>query len=250
MKTPHSTTLSKALRLLRVLAEDGGRSNLSSLAKRAAIPLATAHRLAATLEAETFIERQAKGRFAIGEGVRALVPGSPPDHLRLIARLRQPLDRIALRFGAILHFGVLEEGMVTYLVKANGTADEVFTEEAMQLEAYCSAIGKILLAALPTDELDGYLAFSPFVALTSNTITNIDDLRCELELVRRTGVAYDRFEIHERLYCVAVPVRDQSGAIVGGMSASFVGDVPSTSNLRPLLQAMKRLASNGLRSRR
>jgi IclR family transcriptional regulator, acetate operon repressor len=245
MATPKSSTLSKGLRLLRALVVDGGRSNLTSLAQREGMPLATAHRLMATLEAEGFAERQAKGRFSIGESLRLLASSGDASHQRAIALLRQPMERIAEQHDVILHFGVFEQGMVTYLVKAGRADNNLFTAEGMQLEAYCSAIGKVLLASLPCDQLDDYLSDGPFVALTSNTVTDPVDIRLELENVKKAGVAFDRYEIHETLYCVAVPVCDPVGVIVGGLSASFIDQVPQPDRVTSLLRAMRRVSPKG-----
>ena len=77
------------------------------------------------------------------------------------------MEDLAKRTGLTVHLGVFEGDMVTYLVKAAGVTD-VLTQEGMQLEAYCSGIGKVLLAFLPLDEREQYLAGGPFVRLTAH----------------------------------------------------------------------------------
>ena len=52
--------------------------------------------------------------------------------------------------------------MVTYLIKEDAPGAALFTREGMQLEAYCSAVGKLLLSEIPTAELDAYLGDAPF----------------------------------------------------------------------------------------
>lgn len=233
--------------MLRVVLRDRGHSTLTEIALREGLPLATAHRLAATLEAEGFIERQTKGCYLPGKAMIEAQRQQFTPEQRLASRLRRPLERLAGRNGILLHFGVLDEGMVTYLVKENGGDEDLFTSERMQLEAYCSAIGKVLLAALPTEELDEYLEAGPFVPLTPNTITDPGAIRQELEVVRRAGYSFDRFEIREDLFCMAVPVTDFAGSTLGGISASFVGKPPSAVNLRNLRRSLQRLAARVMR---
>lgn len=242
MATGQSSTLAKGLQLLRAVVADRGRSTLPELAARAGMPLPTAHRLVLTLESEGFVERAGRGCYlpgaALGEGQ---VGGAEQ---RLALRLRQPLRRLAERHGVLGHFGVLEDGMVTYLVKEGGNGQALFTAEQMQLEAYCSGIGKVLLAALPPEQLEDYLGNEPFVALTSRTITAPDQLRRELAAVREQDVAFDRFEVREDLYCVAVPVRNAEGRVLGGLSASFLGEMPDAARIAALQRALRRLASS------
>lgn len=243
MATKQSSTLTKGLSLLQAIIADGGGSTLSELAKAEGIPLPTAHRLAITLEAADFIERQAKGCYLPGKALTGIVPALRRPEDRIAIRLRRSLKKLAARFEVFLHFGVLEEGMVTYLVKENGGKAELFTAEQMQLEAYCSAVGKVLLAALPRVELDEYLDNGPFVALTGSTLTDPDEIRRELVAVRKDGVAFDRFEIREDLFCMAVPVSDPSGHIVGGLSASFLDRVPDNARLSAMRRALQSLAA-------
>lgn len=236
-----SGTLTKGLQLLEALLGDGGRSGLSAIAQELGMPGATAHRLALTLEADRYIERAAKGIYVPGARLLALAGNfSPRD--RLAAELRHPLARLASRFGAYAHAGILEDNMVTYVVKERGGAADLFTVEQMQLEAYCSAIGKILLAALPNTDLDAYLDQGPFIALTPNTITDPAALKEALLCVRESWVAYDRHEVRSDLYCLAVPIWSENGAIRGAISLSFLGETPGRDAERIALRSLKSLA--------
>lgn len=220
-----SFTLAKGLGLLRIIIADNARSSLSEIARVAAVPLSTAHRLAVTLESEGFLTRVGKGCYQPGPALGELI-GSRARVDPLAARLRRPLARLARDANAFAHYGILEEGMVTYLVREPGGGRGLFTAETMQQEAYCSALGKVLLAALPGDEMEAYLAGGPFIGLTTSTITDPEHLRDEIAKVRVDGVGFDRHEIREDLYCIAVPVRAPGGRVNGAISLSFVGHVP------------------------
>ena len=76
---------------------------------------------------------------------------------------------------------------------------------------------------MPDDELDRYLADGGFIALTPNTITDPEQLRAEIEDVRRRGWAADNEEIALGLRCIAVPVRGRDGSILAAISISRVG---------------------------
>jgi DNA-binding IclR family transcriptional regulator len=119
-----------------------------------------------------------------------------------------------------VHLGVIEDDMVTYVVKEHGGGPLLFTRSGTQLDAYCSAIGKMLLATLPARELDRYLSSGPLIPLTSHTITEPDKLRRTLQRVRVEDLAIDAEEAADNLRCIAVPVRDRRGIIVSAVSAA------------------------------
>lgn len=247
LATGTATTLAKGLHLLSAILADEGRSSLSAIAAAIDMPLPTAHRLALTLEKEGFLHRVRKGCYHSGPAL-SLVHDKAAPEFQAAARLRRPLARLAQAHRAFVHFGVYEDSMVTYLVKEKGTERELFTIEHMQLEAYCSAVGKVLLAALSPAELDAYLANGPFVALTPHTLTDPAAIRHELDGVRDTGVAFDRFEIRNDLFCIAVPVRDADGAVLGGISISLLGDAPDTATVARLRTALRRIAAAAQRT--
>jgi DNA-binding IclR family transcriptional regulator len=136
---------------------------------------------------------------------------------------------------------------VTYLVKipanaARGAAS--FTQESGQLEAYCSGIGKVLLAHLPPGERRLYLAGSPFVALTPRTITDPRALEDALQTVRDEGFARDDGEIAEDLYCLAVPVRNRQGQVFAAISLSFPRDAHSPDRDAEYLAGLRACAAD------
>ncbi|MDE8652435.1 IclR family transcriptional regulator [Novosphingobium album (ex Liu et al. 2023)] len=242
MATKSASTLAKGLHLLSAIIADEGRTSMSMVAKKSGIPLPTAHRLALTLEEEGFLVRVRKGYYHPGPALS--ISREPTPEAQVAVRLRRPLARLARTYDAFTHFGILDDGMVTYLVRETGTDGELFTAERIQLEAYCSAIGKILLAGLAPGELDAYLANGPFVALTRNTLTDPAEIRRELDEVRARGLAFDRFEIRDDLFCIAVPVMDSDGFGIGAISVSVLGAAPDTPMIARLRRALRKIAAS------
>jgi IclR family transcriptional regulator, acetate operon repressor len=203
------------MRILR----DQGHVSLRSQAESLGIPVSTAYRLARRLHEAGLISRIGRGYFAAGLELARLTAGFPPA--RVTADAAGPhLRRLAHRLGLTVHLGVIEEDMVTYLSKVHGGGPDLFTRTGTQLEAYYSAIGKVLLAALPDSQLDRYLGVGPFIALTSNTISSPEGLRKEIIAVRSEGFATDAEEACENLRCIAVPVRDRHAGVVAAISAA------------------------------
>lgn len=214
--------LARLLRLLDAIIADDGARPLTQVGRDIGLPSATAYRLAATLAQQGLLIGGVPGRYL--PGPRLVDYASAVDPRRIVARVARPmLDRLARRFHRDAHLGVLEGGMVTYMVKAGGGAATGFARQGMQLEAYCSGVGKALLAHLSTEELDDYLANGPFIRLTANTIVAPDLLREHLAEVAVVGHAVDDEEVEEGLHCLAVPVRDHRDRVIAAISLSGSG---------------------------
>lgn len=200
-----AASLDRGLTLLTLIARAGGTAPLSALAAELGLPLSTARRLAAMLERHGLVTRVARGRLA--GGAHLLTLARAVDERNLLVRAARPVLRALARdSGATAHLGVLDGGMVTYLIKEQGGGAAVVSREGLQLEAYCTAIGKMLLASLPEKALEAYLGEGPFVALTERTIVDPDLLRLELAQTRARGYAREHGEIVDGLGCLAFPI--------------------------------------------
>jgi DNA-binding IclR family transcriptional regulator len=218
--------IDKGLGLFISLVEDGGQTGLSTLAVRAGLPISTAQRMVAAFVRRGLLSRIGRGRYAGGVRLAGLARlGDVDPRGRLIAASRPPLQTLAKALGTTVHLGVLEGDMVTYLVKAHGGGPDLLTSEMSQLEAYCSGIGKVLLAHLPDAAQQAYLAGGPFVALTPNTLTDPLALARTFQEIAARGYAFDHAELQDNLYCIAVPVRGYDGRVVAALSASSRADL-------------------------
>ncbi|MBM3595322.1 MAG: IclR family transcriptional regulator [Alphaproteobacteria bacterium] len=223
--TPTLTSLSGSLAILEVVVAHGSTRSIAAIARDLGVPVATAHRHVVSLVAEGFLARHGRGHVA-GPRLMQLVGLLNRGHV--VADAAAPLlHRLAGELGCVVQFGTLEGDMVTYRIKMGEGAGDLFTQVGMQLEAYCSAIGKVLLAALPERDREAYLATGPFPPLTERTITDPAALRRELDAVRQRGYAVDDEEVAEGLFCLAVPLRTPEVEVVGAISASrrrpFIG---------------------------
>lgn len=211
--------LSKTFELLLAVAEDKGHSKLATIAAGLNLPISTVHRLVAQLRDQSLLIRIGKGRYIAGPALVQLT--GLVDPIAIFREAARPhLKLLVKRKQAIAHLGVWHDEMVTYLIKESGVDQDLFTREGGQLEAYCSAIGRVLLANLSPGECDAYLSDESFVPLTPNTETDPIKIRRILDKAHRDGFAIDREEISEGLYCIAVPVMGQNKRVVAALSLS------------------------------
>lgn len=217
--TPRISSLKRTLAMLEAVIADDGCTSVAGLARQIGMPMATAHRQVTTLVAEDYLTASGGGRHVAGARLLGLLHRL--DEKQIIANVAAPLlHGLAARVRSVVQLGTFENDMVTYRIKSGRGANALFTRVGMQLEAYCSGMGKVLLAHLPEAEREVYLAGGPFVALTERTIVDPARLREELEAVRVQGFAIDDEEIAHGLRCLAVPLRRSDGKVLAAISVS------------------------------
>lgn len=224
MATPKNESVRKAFTLLRAFRNPDEWLTSAELSRRAKLPQASGYRLIQTLEEIGAVVRDPRGRYRPG---MLLVQLSKNVEVgELLRDISQTvLFDLATRLKRTVHMGVLEESMVTYVAKVGESAGfAVHTRVGSQLEAYCSGLGKVLLAALPHYEFEAFLKEGALVPLTPHTITDPTAFRREIDRVRRQGYAVDDRESSGDLRCVAVPIWDFSGQTIAAISVSDEAD--------------------------
>jgi IclR family acetate operon transcriptional repressor len=242
-----SASLEKGLILFERILRDRGRTSLAALADDMKLPRSTLYRAIATLESRGLIARIAHGRYDVG--------------MMIVVQMETVSAKAQLAAedcNATAHLGVMENDMVTYLVKETGknaNAAFSFTQENFQLEAYCSGIGKVLLAWLPSATRAKYLAGGPLIALTKQTITDPEILKEHLKRVRIEQFASDEGEVSDDLRCLAVPLWTHSQPMTAAISLSFVqpgksrkGDATYLVQLRACAAKLSRRLGNAGRT--
>lgn len=213
--------LGRTLLLLEAILADRTNTSVAAIAARIGLPRATAHRQVTTLLKEGLLRRLDTGQIVAGPRLFALVQAV--NHQQILVAVAAPvLHRVAQQLHCVAQLGTLENDMVTYHLKTGKRAGDLFTRVGQQLEAYCTGVGKVLLAHLTEPAREHYLAAGPFPALTKKTITDPASLRAELTRVRALGYACDNEEIVDGLVCYAVPLRQSDGEVVAAISVSIL----------------------------
>lgn len=116
---------------------------------------------------------------------------------------------------------VLDELDIVYV--ARDAVRHIYTSRLAigdRMPAHCSSLGKVLLAAVPPNELDALLASHPLAKRTEKTIVDPAALKAELELVRRDHWAKVEDEMDDGTISIAVPLRGASGTLVAALNVA------------------------------
>jgi DNA-binding IclR family transcriptional regulator len=213
-------SLRKAIRVLECFSLQEPRLALSEIARRAELPLSTAHRILATLRAARIVEQEGD-RDLYRLGLKLLELGSMVLANMELHREALPfIEELAHESGETIHLGVFDGSGVVSIEKMDsphGLASQVTVGRSAP--AYCTAVGKALLAFQPEAVLE-HICQRGLTGYTPRTITDPARLRKELEKVRTGGYAVDDGEHHSGVRCVAAPIRNHSGNVVASLSIS------------------------------
>ena len=208
----------KAFTLLKAFHHAEEWVTCSELSRRAKIPESSGRRLIQTLEDVGAVMRDRDGKCRPGLALVAL-SRNVDVHDCLRAAAEEIMAEVSQRLDVTVHLGRLEDGMVTFIAKC-GTPSSCPTLPfpGSQFEPYSSAMGKVLLAAMPQDEMERFVRTGELVAMTPHTITDPALMLAELARVRLAGHARDDREFHLSISCIAVPLLDGDGRTVAAMS--------------------------------
>ena len=210
----------KALELLSVFSFREPRLSLADLAKRTGIPRATAFRLLSTLEQSGFL---AKDHGAYQLGIKCFVLGNIVAGGLDLRETAHP-HLVALRDTTreTTQIAILDHWQVVYLERVPSPYPAGFmrTTAGAILPAYCTGLGKTLLAYSPEAGVEAWAATQKFPPLTPHTITTAKRLLKELRVIRQRGYGIDDEEREKGVRCLAAPVRNHNGDVVAAVSVA------------------------------
>src|SRR5689334_14347452 len=210
----------KALELLSVFSFREPRLSLAELAARTGIPRATAFRLLSTLEQSGFLVK-VHGAYQLG--IKCFVLGNIVAGGLDLRETAHP-HLVALRDATreTTQIAILDHWHVVYLERMLSPQPVGFmrSRAGAILPAYCTGLGKTLLAFRPEAEVAAWASHQKFPALTPHTITSAKRLMKELRLIRDRGYGLDEEEREHGVCCVAAPVFNHTGDAVAAISVA------------------------------
>lgn len=212
-------SLEKGMTILELLVNSEEMS-VSEVAARLQMNRSASHRFLATLREMGYVEKNANGRYQASFKIFEL--GMKVAERFEIRRMARPyLRELQQAYNETVNLGYWDGRQIIHL-------DKVESREILRMDpgigtpfpAYCTALGKAILAFLPESEINAYLDSVTLAPLTANTITSIQRLKEELHLTRQRGYAIDDEELTRWLRCVASPVLNYDDRPVFAISVS------------------------------
>ena len=246
-QTPDRTqvlqSLVRATSLLNWLAQCPEGTSLSIAAQQTGLPVATAHRILTTLQQERYARFDAERRSWF-VGVQAFVTGNAfARHRGLVEMARPRMWALMEEIGETVDLATEDGGEALYLVQIEGRQGmRVIARSGARVSLHCSAVGKVLLSAMPEERVRRIFATRAMARLTPKTLIGFEALHEDLLQCRRQGYAIDNHEHSVGIKCVASVIYNEYAEPFGAISIS--GPALRISDQRvPLLGTLVREAA-------
>ncbi|MGC7096922.1 IclR family transcriptional regulator [Amycolatopsis lurida] len=215
----HVQSLDRGLAVIRAFGADAPELTLSDVARITGLTRAAARRFLLTLADLGYVRTDGK-YFSLT--ARVLELGYAYLSSMSLPEVATPhLERLSAEVHESSSVSVLEGGDIVYVARvAVSRIMTVSINVGTRFPAYATSMGHVLLAGLPDDRLDEYLAQARLDRLTAHTLTSEAALRAELAEVRGRGWALVDQELEEGLRSVAAPIRSREGKVVAAVNVS------------------------------
>lgn len=209
--------LAKGLRVIECFSADHARQSIAEVAEATGYDRATARRCLLTLVELGYASHDGK-YFTLTPRVLRL--GTACLATLPLAQIVQPsLDQLSDELGESSSVSVLDEGEVVYVARAaQRRVMSIALMPGSRLPAYCTSMGRVLLAALPEAEARARLDRMALVRRTEHTVTDPEALMARLAIVRARGFEVIDQEVEIGLRSIAVPIRDAHDRVIAALN--------------------------------
>jgi DNA-binding IclR family transcriptional regulator len=214
-------SLGRAFAILEEVARHREGIGLAELSKLVGLHNSTTFHLAKTMVSLGYMrqERDSK-RYRVGRPLFALA-ASALDEIEMVNLATPILEDLSRETGESSHFAVRMGDAVVVIARTSGPGAFQLTDRVGVVRpAHCTALGKIILASLRPDQLKRFLDRVELKPSTKKSITDQSVLLREIAEIRRSAIAFDDGEFNAEVRCVAVPVYNFTGDVIGALGIS------------------------------
>ena len=212
-------TVVKALEILDLVADFGRPVRFKDVLERNPYPKATLYRFLQVLTNQNMLIYDSElGTYRLGERLVRLAHVAWKNS-SLSPLARNYTESLAVMTGETVHLAQIDNGHVVFVdkVQANSRV-ETLAQVGMVAPAYCTGVGKAMLAFMAPRQLELAFQQQSFFSYTPNTKRSVRSVMKELNVIREHGVAYDREEHEEGIISIAAPILVSNGRLIGAIS--------------------------------
>jgi len=210
----------KVLKILEALHNNPSGLQLKQIAKETAINKSTAYRFLAHLQSEGYLFRDDAGAYVIGPKLSRMGSGTNfEESLRKTSRaILQDLWKAT---GETVNLAILDGQQILYLDVIESSHTFRFASEVgARRPLHCTALGKAIMSQLPVEDASELVASLTMERQTPRTLVQPAKLKKELVKTRLQGYALDDEEAVMGARCIAAPIFNANGKVIGGVSVS------------------------------
>lgn len=240
------TSFARGLSVISAFATNKRGATMADLSRKTGLPRAVVRRCLYTLAQMGYAESDGR-LFSLRPKILSL--GYSYLSSAPLPETAQPfLDQISEKLHESSSLAVLDSDEVLYLARsATRRIMSVALNVGSRLPAYCTSMGRVLLAYRSAAEIDDYFSRVKPQPLTPKTVTAKSQLKKILASVREAGYSIVDDELEIGLRSLAVPVQDASGDVVAAMNVSTQSARVSIKELESAFLPMLRAAADQMR---
>lgn len=236
-----SSVLGRAFLLLKCFGPGDTELTLTELSLRSGLAKPTTHRLLREMADLRAVEKSKSG-YRVGMQLFEIGQLAPQQRVLRDAALSILVD-LAEETGEAVHMAVLDGSEVLYVEKVDGrSGPRLPTSVGGRMPAYCTGLGKAILAFSPASTVRSVLA-DGMPRRTPRTVVVPGLFARDLAAIRRTGIAYEHEEAILGVRCVASPVLDRSDLPMAAISVAGWASRPDLARAASAVRAASRLLS-------
>lgn len=237
------SSLERGLKILELLAEKGGLT-VSEVADHLGMHRSASHRFLATLKDLGYVLQDPSSCYRLS--FRLFELGMRVVSALEIKQIARPfMEELAKLSNETVNLGYWDGKEIIYIEKIE--SQEILRMDlaiGARVPAYCSALGKAILAFRPESERQAFLKTTPLEPRTQNTIILPEMLIEDLKIVRQRGFAVDDEELGIGIRCIAAPVFDYSGYPKYAMSVEGPASRMTEERMERIREDVKRMCAS------
>jgi DNA-binding IclR family transcriptional regulator len=237
-------TVGKALSVLDQVASVGRPVRMRELLETSDFPKPTLYRFLQTLTNQGMLSYDAEAQ-TYTPGIRLVrLAHSAWSQASLAPIARPHVDLLASSLREAVHLAQIDNGQVIFIDKRQAsTKFATLAQTGKVVPAYCTGVGKAILAFLPKDQQRHAILQQAFLRYTSATHTSADTLSVELDAIYREGIAFDREEHDDGIISIAAPILTPDKRVVGALSIATATNRHSLEGLNEFRPALLECAT-------
>lgn len=217
-----NTSLARGLAVISAFSQQRQNQSISQLSLKTDIPRAAVRRCLHTLAQLGYVGHDPERRTFMLRPKVLRLGYAYLSSIPLITMAQPVLDALSRRLHESSSLAMLEEGDISYVARSKASRRIMSVDLGIgsRLPAYCTSLGRVLLAGLPPDKLKAYLADLHPIRHTQYTTVGKEKLRAAIDAARHDRFSIVDQELEVGLRSIAVPITDTRGEVIAAMNAS------------------------------
>jgi len=214
-------SVNRAISILFLFTNRRPRLGITEISRILNLPKGTVHGLVRTLVSVGFLQQDIETRkYQLGLKIYEMGTNLVAN-LEINQKAVGPANSLAKSVKLVSRIAIWDGDSAIITLNVDPRSNSLFVfQVGPRIPAYCSSVGKALLAFLNEEELDAYLQRTELVPYTAKTITQKEKLLRDLEKTRQRGYSIDQGETMLDLACIGAPIYGRSGRLEASLSLS------------------------------